>query len=74
MWSGCFRGVHEIKVTRCESSPQTVLWANFHVDSCTFWKRAVLRDSQSENPQIEQQAVAGKHAERLLVCILACKL
>jgi len=38
---GLFRGVHQIKVSRCQSSPQTILWANFHVDACTFWRRAV---------------------------------
>eukprot|EP00439_Symbiodinium_sp_Y106_P068779 s1977_g11.t1 len=39
---GHFRGVHDIKVKRCQSSPQTILWANFHVDSHMFWQRAVL--------------------------------
>ncbi|CAE7463514.1 unnamed protein product [Symbiodinium pilosum] len=39
---GLFRGTHEIRVTRCKSSPQTIVWSNFHVDSGMFWQRAVL--------------------------------
>ena len=44
--AGLFRGTHEIRVTRCKSSPQTIVWSNFHVDSGMFWQRAVLLHPQ----------------------------